>query len=356
MRSIVRLSYGLKIVATAVVAATLTNGAIAESIVVGGSDCVRAYGADPWECTDPARLYPGAYISQRWAGFLPSNWSASAPIGTFPVMIWIHGGAWSSAVGIDTEFGFARDMARRGFVVLVPEYTRTTYNVAPTQAQLINPAPVNPQPFSLGYDDINSFVSTVRNYSVAISDYRYDVNRISIGGISSGSNVALKQAVRINQGGTFKCLIGYGVVANPSMLLNYGNNYALGRWAVVSAFGADVAAGDMFRAAIVNSTEGAMTSTSPLAQYSAQKTYLLHGYRDNSYPWPLVRSLSEDLAMFGKNVVLEMGNEFNPGYDPLSTQNPLPLPNSASQLNHAISELGSGALSRILNFMSANCV
>lgn len=111
---------------------------------------------------------------------------------TYPILIWIHGGAWS--VGDKAEPSSimrAMPAARLGFVVLSINY------------RLHQPA--RPAPFPAATDDVAAFVAYLAGNLA-----RFNANArtpISIGGFSAGGHLALFEATAAAAPLSFACVI-----------------------------------------------------------------------------------------------------------------------------------------------------
>ncbi|WP_415063693.1 prolyl oligopeptidase family serine peptidase [Bdellovibrio sp.] len=203
--------------------------------------------------------YKGQGGNIKFDLFYPPNY---ASIKNIPVIIWLHGGAWSGGDKKDEE-ATAIKIANLGFFVI-----NANYNLSPstsaTYPQVTLPAKI----YLAGPDDINDLVKYVKS---AIGQFNGDPNNISIGGSSAGGHLALVQASREDNLNQFHCVISG---AGPTDLISGERNssYPVSQYLIQSVFGNNSA--DLIK----------YSPTHQFATVKAKKILLAHQVQDNLVP------------------------------------------------------------------------
>ncbi|KLU89343.1 crystal protein [Magnaporthiopsis poae ATCC 64411] len=141
------------------------NGGAAEAVDFGPK-CVQLDDTGSEDCL----------FLNIWTPFLPHNASITARRGLRPVMLWIHGGAFTSGSGSDTVFD-GGNMASRGDVVVVS----INYRVGTLGFLALNDGTTNGN-FGLA-DQINALNWVIKN----IRSFGGDPSRITVFGQSAGA-------------------------------------------------------------------------------------------------------------------------------------------------------------------------
>lgn len=144
-----------------------------------------------------------------------------------PLMVWVHGGAWSHGDKADWPSGeYAQKVAELGFVVLNVNYRLN--------------APFGQAPFPAVPDDINAFAGHLRRQMVRFGPPGYAPS-VSIGGHSAGGHLALYHATDPRAPLPLACVIAVSPVTDlraadlPRSLRPHVDSFAAGDGARLAA-------------------------------------------------------------------------------------------------------------------------
>lgn len=193
--------------------------AAAEVVVTNVNSIAQPY------LTEATQSYPGAT-----GKMIPFEYSYPKDFATrknIPMIIWIHGGGWTSGSATEDRM-WAQALAELGFIVLNLNYT-----LAPPSGVALPGVVLPAVPYSIGANDIQAFLEYMRSNAHIVNG---DLSRVSIAGMSAGGHLALNQATRKDNTFQFRCVIN---VAGPSDLVSAldGVNYPVSKAIVRNVMG-----------------------------------------------------------------------------------------------------------------------
>ena len=256
----------------------------------------------------------------------PSDWQNRTNI---PVIIHIHGGAWSAG-SYSEDSKLAQAIASLGFIVI-----NTNYTLAP-KSPTNYPVLSLPNIAYIGPDDITALVRYVTSKLV---DIHADPTKVSIMGGSAGGHLASLEATRSSSTDIkFKCLLE---LAGPSDLKYAANNsnYPYTAWIIKSVFG---------------NNSNYLNSKSPAKSSSlrASKVAIFHQIRDNIVPIEHALQFSHSLKnkLSSSNLFNVYGREKN---NFVGETQMLPFKDS-SRVTHLFSDFEM-AQNAIKSFLQTQC-
>jgi acetyl esterase/lipase len=118
-----------------------------------------------------------------------------------PAMIFFHGGGFSDCTSKDgTEFKYCREFAKRGFIVFNVEYRRGKIK---DNSKDTNGSRRFSASFILAmyraFQDARGALRSIIKVNGQVAAYRFDTNKIFVGGTSAGANMALSLAYHKTQ-------------------------------------------------------------------------------------------------------------------------------------------------------------
>lgn len=207
----------------------------------------------------------GADAQQKMDIYLPQGRNTTDT----KTIILLHGGAWSSGDKADLT---ATVQALR---ILLPDYAffNVNYRLATTGSNLW-PTQLN---------DLNTAFNFITSHA---DHYKYNVNKVAIGGASSGAHLAMLKAYGGNTGNIKAVIDLFG----PTDMTDLYNNSSGSAQALLALFMSGTPA----------SNPAAYTTASPLSlvNASAAPTIILHGTADNVVPIHQSDNLNDRLASF----------------------------------------------------------
>lgn len=208
----------------------------------------------------------GADAQQKMDIYLPQGRNTT---GT-KAMILLHGGAWASGDKADIT------STVQALRILLPDYAffNVNYRLATTGGNL----------WPTQLDDLNAAF----NFIISHADhYKYNGNKIVVGGASSGAHLAMLKAYG-NNNGSIKAIVD---LFGPTDMKDLYNNSTGSTQALLA----------LFMGGTPTSNPANYTSASPLTFVNASSvpTIILHGTADNVVPIHQSDSLNNRLANAG---------------------------------------------------------